>query len=305
MLATFAVILGYSVRQKISLAMRLEQRDRARYLFWANIKVALVEIKNKEKRQVLSAQDNRFSQVYSQAREEDDEKPDSMENIYGIFDEERKVNINKADLHLLERLFKILLGYGDIEAQELAAAIVDWRDKDSMLSIPLGSAEDSYYTSLRYPYEAKDADFDCLEELLLVKGVTGEVFERVSDYLTVYTDGLVNINTAPREVLFALGLSEYLVNNIVSFRCGKDKKCGTEDDNFFASTSEVAVLLGNFCALNEAQRQQIENVAARDLTVESNYFMIKSIVKFNRRQNAFRATCVADSLGKVLYWQEL
>jgi len=305
MLATFAVILGYSVRQKLSLVMRLKQREEARYMSWANIELALAEIRNKGKNVSLSVQDDRFKRAYSQVQEKAEDKPAAIENIYAIFDEERKININKADMHLLERLFKIILGYHDIEAQELAAAIVDWRDKDSMLSIPLGSAEDSYYTDLPYPYECKDADFDYLEELLLVKGVTGEVFEAIRDYVTVYTDGLVNVNTAPREVLLALGLSEQVVNNIFSFRCGKDKQRGTEDDNYFTSVSEIAVALTRLSARNDAEIQNIENVAARYLTVECNYFMIESMVRFNQRQNAYAASCVADSSGKVLYWQEL
>jgi len=305
MLAFVAVILGYSVRQKLSLVMRLEQRDEARYLSSANIRLALSEIKNKGKGVFLSQKDYRFDLAYSQAQEEDEGQPAFKENIYAIFDEEAKININKADMRVLQRLFMILLRYGDIEAQELAAAIVDWRDKDSMLSIPLGSAEDSYYTDLTYPYECKDADFDCLAELLLVKGVTKEVFEKIQDYVTVYGCGLVNVNTATREVLLALGLSESLIDKIISFRCGKDKKCGTEDDNYFTSDSETAVLLGNFLALDEAERKQLEDPIARSLFTESNLFMIKSIVLFNQRKNIYRATCVASISGYVLYWEEL
>lgn len=304
MLATFAVVLGYSVRQKLALAMRLEQRDEARYLSWANIRLALSEIRSNEKREFLSLADDRFDAINEKVWNENEEDPVFKENIYAIFDEQSKININTADMHLLKRLFRILLGYDEVEVQELAAAIVDWRDKDSMLSIPLGSAEDSYYTDLDYSYESKDADFDCLTELLLVKGITSEVFAKVRDYLTVYTDGLVNINTASREVLLALGLSNQAVTDIFSFRCGKDKKCGTEDDNYFTSVSDIAVSLGRSRALNDAQIQRIEDITGRFLTVESNYFMIKSIVRFNQHQNIYRATCIADSLGKIFYWQE-
>jgi type II secretory pathway component PulK len=306
MLATFAVILGYTVRQKLSLAMRLEQRDAARYLSWANIKLATWQIKNKATMKFLvSFPGSHFEQAYSQEQKEDASEQAFTEIPFVIIDEERKININKADMQVLERLVKIVLGYGDIGAQELAAAIVDWRDKDSVLSLPSGSAEDFYYTSLPYPYECKDADFDCLAELLLVKGVTREAFEKLRDYLTVYGDGLININTAPWEVLLALGLSEDLVNNIVYFRCGKDKLPRTEDDNYFTSTSEIAVSLGNFCTLNEIQMQSIESLAAKYLTVESNYFMIETRPSFNQGKNIYQATCVADGLGKVLYWEEM
>jgi len=47
----------------------------------------------------------------------------------------------------------------DIEAQSLAASIVDFIDEDSNLSVPLGSTEDSYYHNLKEPYECKDDKF--------------------------------------------------------------------------------------------------------------------------------------------------
>jgi len=288
-LASFAVILGYNVRQKLSLATQLTQRDEARFISQANIKLAINEIKNKKESDFVSPQS---------------EDLDGINNKYDIFDEEAKININRASMPVLKRLFRVLLGYGDIETQELAAAIVDWRDKDSMLSIPLGSAEDFHYTGLRHPYECKDADFDCLRELCLVKGMSPEIFERVKDFVTVYGSGRVNINTAPREVLLALGLSDYLAGKIVAFRCGQDKKCGSKDDNYFSSTSDIVILLANFCVLNEAQKIQLESLAARDLTVESNYFMIRSAVEFRQRQNPYQATCVVDTSGKILYWEE-
>jgi type II secretory pathway component PulK len=305
MLAAFSVILGYSVRQKLSLAMRLQQRDEARFISWANIKLAINEIKKNEAKEFLSFSSEGSSSRNEQAVEEGAEnQAPSLENEYRIFAEESKININRCDMPMLKRLFRVLLGCGDIECQELAAAIVDWRDEDSMLSIPLGSAEDSYYTNLPDPYESKDLDFDCLAELLLVKGISQDIFERVRDYVTIYGRGLVDINTAPREVLLALGLGDYVVSNIISFRCGKDNKCGSKDDNYFISASDISVIIGKFCTLNQAQRQRIETVAARYLTVGSNYFMIKSSVRFNQRQNAYRATCVVDAGGKILYWEE-
>lgn len=299
MLAAMAVTLGYSVRQKLSLAARLEQRDRARYVSWANIEVAISKIKSQGAAVALSHTEGHV------AGEAGEEKVGFIDNSCGIFDEQAKININReSDMQVLKRLFMILLGYGDIEAQELAAAIIDWRDKDSMLSIPLGSAEDSYYTNLPYPYECRDADFQSLAELLLVKGINQKVFEKIRSYVTIYGDGLVNVNSASREVLLALGLSEYVANNIVSFRDGKDRKPDTKDDNHFTSTGDIAGLLGSFCLLNEAQRREIENVAQSFLTVQPSYFMINSAVKFGQRQNTYRATAVVDSLAKIMYWEE-
>jgi type II secretory pathway component PulK len=50
---------------------------------------------------------------------------------------------------------------------ETAAAIVDWRDSDSDLTV--GGAESEYYLLLHDPYECKNAPLETVEELLLVK----------------------------------------------------------------------------------------------------------------------------------------
>jgi DNA uptake protein ComE-like DNA-binding protein len=53
---------------------------------------------------------------------------------------------------------------------DLAAAIVDFRDPDDN-PLPYG-AESSYYLGLPHPYRAKNAPYESLMELLLVRGVT-------------------------------------------------------------------------------------------------------------------------------------
>ena len=45
---------------------------------------------------------------------------------------------------------------------------------------------------------------ESLDELLLVNGMTKDIFERIKDYVTVWGSGMVNINTAGREVLWLL-----------------------------------------------------------------------------------------------------
>jgi general secretion pathway protein K len=44
-----------------------------------------------------------------------------------------------------------------------------------MIELPAG-AESAYYAFFNPPYEAKNAPLDCIEELLMVKGITNEIF---------------------------------------------------------------------------------------------------------------------------------
>jgi general secretion pathway protein K len=123
--------------------------------------------------------------------------------------------LNQAGIDQLLRLIDLLnrrpsggglshIGYG------LVPAIIDWTDSDDEVTcLPfitqenLG-AESDYYMDLASPYQCKNKSLDTTEELLLVKGVTTEVFERIRDYVTVKGDGKVNINAASKPVIESL-----------------------------------------------------------------------------------------------------
>ena len=161
LLSIFMVILGHNIRRKIDVIKHLENNDNVNYLFDYAFKKALVEIDGKEDYLVLLREP---SGVYDEPEIFFAEgskvnrylkKIGNLEIFYGIFDEERKININKASISVLKRLFKFI-GLDDMTSQEIAASIIDWRDGDSFLTIPLQSAESSYYRSLDTPYEAKD-----------------------------------------------------------------------------------------------------------------------------------------------------
>jgi general secretion pathway protein K len=94
------------------------------------------------------------------------------------------------------------------KAEELTDAMKDWIDADD--EVTGAGAEGAYYAGLPKPYAVKNAPIDCIEELLMVKGVTRELFYGTGDSpglaqcVTAFGDGKVNINTAPKPVLRAL-----------------------------------------------------------------------------------------------------
>ncbi len=96
------------------------------------------------------------------------------------------------------------------KAEDLIDAIKDWIDADE--EVTGGGAEGAYYAGLARPYAAKNAPIDCIEELLMVKGVTRELFYGTGESpglvqcMTVFGDGKININTAPKAVLRALAV---------------------------------------------------------------------------------------------------
>ena len=91
-------------------------------------------------------------------------------------------------------------------ARRLAAAILDWRDPDSLTQAE-GGAEDGDYSSAGLPYGAKDAPFETVAEVQLVLGMTPELFEKLAPHLTVYSgQGRPNEQYADAKVLQAMGV---------------------------------------------------------------------------------------------------
>ena len=110
-------------------------------------------------------------------------------------------------------------------SSDLFDALMDWVDEND--TPRSGGAESSYYTTLKFPYHAKNARLETVEELALVKGFTPEVLTALRPLVTVYGSSdnnepvtKINVNTAPREVLASLDdkMSDDLVNRILDYR---------------------------------------------------------------------------------------
>lgn len=109
---------------------------------------------------------------------------DSGEVVFAIADEGAKIDLNAADAELLAPVFTAL-GVPPRDSARLAAAIVDFRDDDQIVS-PNG-AEAADYRRARLPHGPKDAPFERVDELALVLGMTPDLAARVSPLFTVHT----------------------------------------------------------------------------------------------------------------------
>ncbi|UHQ21043.1 general secretion pathway protein GspK [Lysobacter sp. KIS68-7] len=103
-----------------------------------------------------------------------------------LVDENGKIDLNQADLALLASLFQNVGGLDNEQARRVAAAVLDWRDPDS-LTQPEGGAEDGEYAAAERPYGAKDAPFESVAELEQVLGMTPALYAKVAPDLTVYS----------------------------------------------------------------------------------------------------------------------
>ncbi|GAB3348596.1 type II secretion system minor pseudopilin [Lysobacter tyrosinilyticus] len=123
-----------------------------------------------------------------------------------IIDENGKIDLNQADMTLLTEFIR-RFEPDQQKAAQLAAAIIDWRDPDS-LTQPAGGGEDADYASAGLPYGAKDAQFESVAELEQVLGMTPELYAKMAPHLTVFS-GRTRPDPAfaSAEVLSAMGMN--------------------------------------------------------------------------------------------------
>ncbi|MFO8085326.1 MAG: type II secretion system protein GspK [Desulfobacterales bacterium] len=240
------------MRTEINITRNFKEKSEAYYVARAGLMQAIYELIRIETTPFQPLPDEEIQPM----EEEEEEKADWRINIktpdisFGtgtfsvkIENEAGKININMADANLL-RMMLNNFDLDDTEKDVIVDSILDWRDEDTLQR--LNGAEDDYYLSLSEPYHAKNDDFESVEELLLVRGVTPEIFHGgLEDIITVYTEkqgarsmrsrrqrgrtgknfsyNKININFASEAMLKALPqMTEEIVRDLMEFRKEKD-----------------------------------------------------------------------------------
>jgi general secretion pathway protein K len=196
-----------------------------------------------------------------------------------IHDEQSRLNLtelvtdygeqDERTAAMLSRLFELLA----ID-RSVVYAMVDWQDQDE-LPLP-GGGEAAAYVAGNPPYAPSNSRFLTLGESLLVRGfdrgllfsppssrslMADDSFKPAVDYLTVYGDGRINVNTAPVPVLLTLSrdISRSTVQDIVDRR----------EVNPFENLAELKELN----SVSDVLFDEIDSL----LTVKSDTFRIRAV----------------------------
>lgn len=231
-LSLLAASVLLSVRMEVRSSALQEDEIKAYYLARAGIAHAL---------HLLSTDEMSFDSYNDQWAFIDSEQAGMLSDVgryvVRVEDESGKLNVNIATRDELVNFF------GD---EALADAIIDWRDEDDISQTH--GAEVDWYLSSGLPYKPRNAPFETLHELLLVRGMTVEGFYApvssisigvgeqtnlsLRDCLTTYSavpnvmpDGspLINLNRASAEEMKrALGdvLTDEEIEAILRYRTG-------------------------------------------------------------------------------------
>ena len=141
--------------------------------------------------------------------------------------------------------------------------------------------------------------FEVKEKLLLVDGIDQGKLAGISDLITVFGNGKININTVSKEVLESLGLDSGAVGAILAYRGGSDGIQGTADDKMFNSSQDVFDCVGS----GTSSAQQFSNLfAAGILDTVSRTFVLHLDTKVLGKQT-MEYDIIFDT-QKILRWQE-
>ena len=281
LLSGIATEFCFAMRTEVNMVRNFKEQTEAYHIALAGLNRAIFELlrneSSPEKKKLLTDENEETAETAPRWRMNTDIPPVSFaEGRFEVHigNEAGKININTADVSLL----KMMLNGFEIEEQEksiIVDSIMDWRDKNDLHRI--NGAENDYYQSLPEPYDCKNGDFDTAKELLMVRGVTPEIFYGgLNQMVSVFQDrgskrgkvrrrsgkasgSKICINAASKAMLLSLPqMSDDLAQSIMDFRKESD----------FKSLGEVSTLLG----------ADIYGAISRHITrTPSSYYQIASV----------------------------
>jgi general secretion pathway protein K len=204
--------------------------------------------------------------------------------------ENSKLNVNRAPPLELTNLL-LALGVDPGRAEAIVAGILDWRG-----GTPGGSFSefDQYYLSLMPSFRARHASLQEIEELLLVRGITPDLFygsyardgegkliprDGLRDCLSVYGSiGPLDANSVAPEVMVAVGVAPETAAAIVALR----KVAPIRDMSQLAAFSiggkgvgRLAMTSGTIVTLRATAQLRLSNGQLSDL-----HRTVSALVKF-------------------------
>jgi type II secretory pathway component PulK len=155
-------------------------------------------------------------------------------------------------------------------AEILVDHLLDWVDEDALPR--LNGAEAEEYARLGWHGFPPNRPLQSVEEMALVPGM--DEVEKLKpdwrDYFTVWSDGRLDMNAAPAELIAVVcGVGALVAERAVRHRLGGDGEVDTDDDFEYVDLAQVGLDLG----LPEERMRELRG----KLTLQSDYRRIESI----------------------------
>lgn len=222
-----------------------------------------------------------------------------LEDMQGRFNLNNLVVAGKFQPQEAARLQRLLVAaeVDADDAQQITYALRDWLDANQEETLP-GGAEDYYYLALTPARRAADQSLLSATELLLLRGMTLEIWQKISPYVTALPGYQpVNVNTAHKVVLQSLSddMTEMLVEDILDRRL-----------------TEPFVTVEGFLSFRKNQQMPDDKLPVlkkASLSVGSQFFLLRGSAQIAEQviqallliqRNAQHARVIRRSLGPDL-----
>ena len=184
-----------------------------------------------------------------------------VEDLQARFNINNLVQNGKSQKIYVER-FKQLLVNLELN-QDLASVIVDWLDPNEQVGF-LG-AEDNEYLNLSPAYRASNQAMEDVSELLLIKGMDIESYEKLRPFVCVLkSETNINVNTASAEVLSSI-IKDMSVEDAKELIKARNKDIFEKVENFIQHPLLIQ-----------------KKIKKEGLSVTSNYFQLNSTAQIER-----------------------
>jgi general secretion pathway protein K len=215
-LGAIAAEVAATARTETNIVLNIRARTAARYAAESGIVAGAARIEA-----LLDSTPSPLAQIY--LFRQLDARLASLANVdvgaarftVAVADLNARLDLNAADEGTLHNFFRQFTTAGNTDA--VVDAIEDWVDQDSVTR-PHG-AEVQDYAAAHSRYVPRNGPLQHVEELTRIRGVSPALALAVAPYVTVWGDGLVNVNSAPEQVLAALpGMSRSMARSVVMRR---------------------------------------------------------------------------------------
>ncbi len=239
---------------------------------------------------IISENLNRYSYTYPGSVEipvENILKGFSGKVVIRVVDENGKFNLNSliwpngtTNETAFDSFIRLLKNLNLDE--NIAYRVADWIDRD--LEPRRRDSEEG----------AKNDYLDSVDELLLVKGIDSQAYDKLSPLVTVYGieqvyNNLININAASRAVIMSLddNITEALAERVINYRALEP----------FNRVSDLVRVAGFEGPLGQSLMNKI--------TVKASNFRITSVAEEDRIKRIIECVIVVRGNGFLIgYWQE-
>lgn len=222
-----------------------------------------------------------------------------------IVDEDGKINVNSlindkggfdpGQKAIWERLLtQSQFALTEEDVNTIINSAKDWIDKDDKITGIYGAEDPSYQGK---EYHCKNNPLNNLEEMLLINGVTQEIFygnrykSGIKSCFTVYGGGLININTAPIPVLMALSsnITEDMAMELDDYRRDETNKPALGNKQWYRKVWSIE-----------------KPLPEKILTTSSSFFTVHMRGTLQESVKEIRTVISRSKVAaNIVFWQEM